>query len=116
MTIEIDTADTWSLAQDTCTYTPDAQGALVELWGASADVPTGGGFVVSLFTTDPSQPALRQYSGGLFDEARGVAYTVANGDAVSDGSTMTMTLGMYATDEWELGDPIDLTATVTCQL
>lgn len=116
LAIEIDTGETWSLAQDTCTYTPDAQGALVELWGASADVPTGGGFVVSLFTTGPSQPVLQQYSSGLFDEVRGVAYTVANGDAVSDGSTMTMTLGMYATKEWELGDPIDLTATVTCQL
>lgn len=116
LTIETDTGESWSLAQDTCTYTPDAQGTIVELWGASADVPTGGGFVVSLFTTDPSQEASQQYSGGLFDEARGVAYTVANGDAVADGATMTMTLGMYATNEWELGDPIDLTATVTCQL
>ncbi len=116
LTIETDTGESWSLAQDTCTYTPDAEGDIVELWGASADVPTGGGFFVSLFTTDPSQPALQQYSGALFDEARDVAYFVSNGDAVSDGTTMTMTLGMYATNEWDLGDPVDLIATVTCQL
>lgn len=116
LTIETDTGESWSLVQDTCTYTPDAEGGIVELWGASADIPTGGGFAASLFMTDRREPAVPQYSGVLVDEVREVAYTVANGEAVSDGSTMTLTLGMYATNDWELGDPIDLTATVTCQL
>ncbi len=116
LTIETDTGESWTLVQDTCSYNPDGEGDIVELWGASADVPSGGGFTVSLFTVDPTNSDLFQFSGALFDEAQGVAYYVNEGEAVSDGSTMTMTLGMYSSNEWELGDPIDLTATVTCQL
>jgi len=71
-----------------------------------------------LFSVDPTNFDLNQFSGALFDEAKGVVHTVNDGEAVSDGSTMTMTLtlGMYSGNEWDLGDPIDLTATVTCQL
>jgi hypothetical protein len=43
LTIASDTGMSWSLDQDTCSYNPEGEGEVVELWGASAGVPTAVG-------------------------------------------------------------------------
>jgi len=80
-------------------------------------LPDGEEFIVQKTTSpDPATPDETLIDGGLVDDASGVDYVVIEGEAVSDGSTMTMTLGMHDSPIKIVGDPIDLTATVTCEL
>lgn len=105
------------MEQYKCSYTPENEGTFVELWSAGATVSTGGEFIVISSTPiDDSSGDETTISGSFVDEANDILLVVVEGDAVSDGSTMTMTLGMYADPTRVVGDPIDLTATVTCAL
>jgi hypothetical protein len=114
--IVLDDGRSWSFEQYKCNYSPDNQGAFVELWGAGAVVPTGGEFSVLMAT--PADPAKTEnlLSGLFIDDANDILFPIVEGEAVSDGTTMTMTLGMYQDGFRVVGDPIDFTATVTCSL
>jgi hypothetical protein len=114
--IVLDDGRSWSLEQYKCNYSPDNEGRFVELWGAGAVVPTGGEFIVTMAT--PADPADTENAlvGTFIDDANDILFPIVEGEAVSDGVTMTMTLGMYADGFKAVGDPIDFTATVTCVL
>ena len=115
--IETDTGESWTLDQNKCFYRPDNKGRYVQLWMASGTLPTGEDFLVQKTTSpDPSTPDKTTIVGSIVDDAKGIVYIVIEGEAVSDGSTMTMTLGMHNSANKRVGDPIDLTATVTCSL
>ena len=117
LTIDTDTGESWTLEQYKCLYQPDNEGTFVELWGAGAVIPSGGEFAVIASTpADPSSGDAITINGSIIDDANDILYVVIEGDAVSDGSTMTMTLGMHSSALRAVGDPIDLTATVTCEL
>jgi hypothetical protein len=113
--IVLDDGRSWTLEQYKCSYTPDNTGRFVELWSAGATVDTGGEFIVIMATSpDPAKPE-NSFSGSFADDANDVLLVAIEGEAVSDGSTMTMTIGMHDGVK-AVGDPIDLTATVTCSL
>ncbi|MEZ5244160.1 MAG: hypothetical protein R2707_03620 [Acidimicrobiales bacterium] len=114
--IVLDDGRSWSFEQYKCNYSPDNEGAFVELWGAGATVPTGGDFSVLMAT--PADPAKTEnlLSGVFIDDANDILFPIVEGEAVSDGTTMTMTLGMYRDGLRAVGDPIDFIATVTCSL
>ena len=117
LTIETDTGESWTLEQTKCLYQPDNQGTFVELWGAEALSPSGVDFgVIASTPADPSSGEEITVFGTLVDDASEILYVVIEGEAVSDGTTLTMTLGMHSSALRAVGDPIDLTATVTCQL
>lgn len=114
--ITLDDGRSWTLNQYKCSYTPDNKGPFVPLWSAGAAVPTGGEFIVIMATSPKPEGTENSFSGSFVDKAKDIAYVAIEGEAVSDGSTMTMTLGMHDTPNRRVGDPIDLTATVTCAL
>ncbi len=117
MMIETDSGESWTLEQYRCLYQPDNEGRFVQLWTAGGTLPDGGEFVVQKATSpDPATPDEASVDGSLIDDSSGVNYVVIEGEAVSDGTTMTMTLGMHDSPNKIIGDPIDLTATVTCEL
>ncbi len=117
MTIETDTGESWTLEQYRCLYQPDNEGRFVQLWTAGGTLPNGGEFSVQEATSpDPATPDETLVDGTLIDDDTDTAYVVIEGEATSDGSTMTMTLGMHDSPNKIVGDPIDLTATVTCEL
>lgn len=117
MTIETDNGESWTMEQSKCLYQPDNEGRFVQLWTAEGRLPTGEEFSVQKATSpDPATPDETLLDGILVDDAKGIFYVVIEGEAVSDGSTMTMTLGMHDSPNKIVGDPIDLTATVTCSL
>ena len=115
--IVLDDGRSWSLDQYKCSYTPDNEGRFVELWAAGGTLASSGGefIVVNATPPDPAdtEPVL---SGSFVDDENGIVFVAIEGDAVSDGSTMTMTIGMHDSPNKIVGDPIDLTATVTCEL
>ena len=90
---------------------------------ANAQAADGHDVVVTTQAPNASAPARVPSSsdgpvliGTFVDEANDIAYVAIEGSAVSDGSTMTLTLGMHDSPNKIVGDPIDLTATVTCSL
>ncbi|MGK2947349.1 MAG: hypothetical protein ACSLFP_02140 [Acidimicrobiales bacterium] len=115
MTIETDTGESWTLEQFRCSYTPDNEGAFVQLWTAGGTLPNGDFVVQEATSPDPSKTETI-VDGTLVDDDKGILYVVIEGEASSDGTTMTMTLGMHDSPLKVVGDPIDLTATVTCTL
>ena len=117
LTITTDTGESWELEQTKCLYQPDNEGAFVEVWGAEAVSPAGVDFgVIAATPPDPSSDDGIGVDGTLIDDEKEILYVVIEGEAESDGTTMTMTLGMHSSALRAVGDPIDLTATVTCQL
>ncbi len=117
MTIETDTGESWTLEQYRCLYQPDNEGRFVQLWTAGGTLPSGGDFLVQQTTSpDPATPDEILIDGSFVDDDKGIVYVAIEGEASSDGSTMTMTLGMHDSPNKVVGDPIDLTATVTCEL
>ena len=117
LTITTDTGESWTLEQTKCRYQPDNEGAFVEVWGAEAVSPSGVEFsVIAATPPDPSSDEGIGVDGILIDDENDILYVVIEGEAVSDGTTMTMTLGMHSSPLRVVGDPIDLTATVTCEL
>lgn len=114
--VVIDDGRSWSLEQYKCNYSPDNEGPFVELWGAGAAVPTGGEFSIVMATPADASSTDNLLSGLFIDDANDILYPIVEGEAVSDGTTMTMTLGMHRDGFRVVGDPIDFTATVTCSL
>lgn len=117
LTITTDTGESWMLEQTKCVYQPDNEGAFVEVWGAEGVSPSGVDFgVIAATPADPSSGDGIGVDGTLIDDENEILYVVIEGEAVSDGTTMTMTLGMHSSALRAVGDPIDLTATVACKL
>ena len=114
--IVLDDGRSWSLEQYKCNYTPDNEGRFVELWGAGATVATGGEFIVTMATPATAEGTENMLVGTFIDDANEILFPIIEGEAVSDGTTMTMTLGMYKDGLTAVGEPIDFTATVTCSL
>lgn len=116
MQIVLDDGRSWTLDQYKCRYSPDNSGPFVELWSAGGTTPEGGELIAIMAT--PADPAATEnsFSGSFIDDADGIAFVAIEGDAVSDGSTLTMTIGMHDSPNKRVGDPIDLIATVTCSL
>jgi hypothetical protein len=117
VTITTDTGESWTLEQTKCVYQPDNEGAFVEVWGAEGVSSSGVDFgVIAATPADPSSGDGIGVVGTLIDDENDILYVVIEGEAVADDSTMTMTLGMHSSALRAVGDPIDLTATVTCEL
>lgn len=116
MTISTDLGESWTTEVFSCSYTPDETGPFAQLWAASATLDPDG--QLTLFEANPPDPAHdgTVIVGDLVDDAAGKFYVAIEASAVSDGSTLTITVGMHDSPLKVVGDPIDLTATVTCPL
>lgn len=97
-----------------CTYTPDNTGPASALWNIEAeDAADGTSFVaIMAFPFDPEkkEPVLI----GTMVDADENLYVAIEVEDVSDGSNLILNLGFYEGVFKAIGDPIDITATVTC--
>ncbi|MDX2345082.1 MAG: hypothetical protein QNL12_15835 [Acidimicrobiia bacterium] len=97
-----------------CTYTPDNTGPASALWNIEAeDAADGSSFVaIMAFPFDPEkkEPVLI----GTMVDADENLYVAIEVEDVSDGSNLILNLGFYEGVFKAIGDPIDITATVTC--
>ena len=98
-----------------CTYTPDNTGPASALWNIDGYAADGATFsAIMVFPFDPSKttPVLI----GTVVDAEENVFVVAESEDVSEGSKLILNLGLYDNVFRTVGDPMDLTATATCDL
>lgn len=98
-----------------CIYTPDNTGPASALWNIDGIAADGSTFIaIMAFPFDPAKttPVL---IGNIVDAEENI-YVLIESEDVSEGSKMILNLGMHDSIFRTVGDPIDLTATATCDL
>ena len=97
-----------------CVYTPNNSGPASALWNIEGEAADGASFgAIMVFPFDPANntPVL---IGTMVDADENV-FVVVESEDVSDGSNLILNLGLYDNVFRAVGDPIDITATVTCR-
>ncbi len=98
-----------------CTYTPDNTGPASALWNIDGVAADGSTFIaIMAFPFDPAKttPVL---IGNVVDAEENIFVLIESED-VSEGSKLILNLGLHDSIFRTVGDPIDLTATATCDL
>lgn len=104
----------WQLQQEECLYDPDQEGPFATLWAVSGS--TDSGAELGFFESVPADGEGTVVIGTFVDEGADIVYVVIEATAVADDSTLTVSVGMHDNPLRAVGDPIDLTATLTCSL
>lgn len=109
-----DDGRSWTF-EGVCTYTPDNSGPASALWNIEGEAADGSAFnAIMAFPFDPAKttPVLI----GTIVDAEENVFVVAESEDVSEGSKLILNLGLYDNVFRTVGDPMDLTATATCDL
>ncbi len=109
-----DDGRSWTFVGE-CEYTPDNSGPATALWSMEGEAADGASFgAIMAFPFDPAatDPVL---IGTMLDADENV-YVMIESEDVSDGSNLILNLGLHDGIFKTLDDPIDITATVTCEL
>ena len=105
---------TWTF-NGTCSYTPDNTGPASALWSIDGEADDGSTFIaIMAFPFDPAKttPVL---IGNIVDAEENIFVLIESED-VSEGSKLILDLGLHDSVFKTVDDPIDLTATATCDL
>lgn len=116
LVVEAENGLSWTSEDFSCTYTPDNTSPYTQVWSADATFPSGGEMGVMLANSPDPASDETLLIGTLVDEAADVTYVAIEATATAEESTLTLVLGMHDNPLRTVGDPIDLTATVTCPL
>lgn len=113
--VVFDDGRSWAF-DGSCTYTPDSTGPASSLWNIeAADATDGSAFnAIMAFPFDPANttPVLI----GTMVDAEENVYVFIESEDVSDESNLILNVGLHDGVLKTVGDPIDISATVTCQL
>ena len=109
-----DDGRSWTF-EGVCTYTPDNTGPASALWNIEGEAADGAAFnAIMAFPFDPAKttPVLI----GTMVDAEENVFVLVESEDVSEGSKLILNLGLHDNVFRSVGDPIDVTATVTCEL
>ena len=109
-----DDGRSWTF-EGVCTYTPDNTGPASALWNIDGEAADGSTIIaIMAFPFDPAKttPVLI----GTIVDAEENVFVVAESEDVSEGSKLILNLGLYDDVFRTVGDPMDLTATASCDL
>ena len=108
-----DDGRSWTL-EGVCSYTPENTGAGAALWSVEVQAADAASLIaVSAFPFDPENTI--PFVTGSFVDADDNVFVVIEAEDVSDGSDLIVNFGMHDGVK-TIDDPIDFTATVTCEL
>ncbi len=112
--VEFEDGRSWTF-DGSCTYTPDNTGPASALWNIDGEAADGSTFIaIMAFPFDPAKttPVL---IGNIVDAEENIFVLIESED-VSEGSKLILNLGLHDSVFKTVDDPIDLTATATCDL
>lgn len=110
----LDDGRSWTF-EGVCTYTPDNTGPASALWNIEGEAADGSAFnAIMAFPFDPAKttPVLI----GTMVDAEENVFVLIEAEDVSEGSKLILNLGLHDNPFRSFDDPIDVTATATCDL
>jgi hypothetical protein len=108
-----DDGRSWAL-EGVCSYTPENTGAAAALWSVEVQAADAASLIaISAFPFDAENTT--PFVTGSFVDADDNVFVVIEAEDVSDGSDLILSFGMHDGVK-TIDDPIDFTATLTCEV